>query len=412
MKSNIKRIFSILLILFVSLFVFSCEFPTGTNQEGEDEIEEGIEYNIEYVLNGGTFNDEYPKTYISGKTTELTSPVKGGYRFTGWYDFETDLLVESISDTVSGDIKLYAKWESAIIYSNIIYNTNGGTLYETADGPYPTTYLEGTAQGLAPAYKDGYYFRGWYKDEALTERMISISRSQTGDVVLYAKWEEKTMENTYIGILGDSISTFYSPTSSFNSLYTGTNQYYYPIYCSTISSVTQTWWYKTCQGLSARLHVSNSYSGGTVIGSGESSGNNSLRLAKLTQNGIAPDLLIIWLGVNDAVAKYSVESFGEVYRSMIWKIQEMYPSIQIFICTLPYETYTDGIYREAYNTEIREISEELEVPLIDLTVAWDSTTEVKNNWTYLNDNIHPSAKGMDVISQICVKTIKNYYNLD
>ena len=75
------------------------------------------EYKITYVLNGGTNNEENPATYIPGTYTELKAPVKAGYEFAGWFadsTFQTN--ISAITEYVSGDLTLYAKWESEAQY--------------------------------------------------------------------------------------------------------------------------------------------------------------------------------------------------------------------------------------------------------------------------------------------------------
>jgi len=366
-------------------------------------------FEIEYVLNGGVMTTSFNTNYDFGSTYTFPTPQKASYNFIGWFDYETDELVEGLDALTYGDIKIYAKWEYAEIVRTITYQLDGGILPENAK----KEYTEGIQQALPTPKKEGYYFRGWFTNVELTSRISVITKTQVGDVTLYAKWEEKCMENAHIAILGDSISTFYSPESSVNSLYTGNNQFYYPRYATSITSVTQTWWYKAVHALNAILHVSNSYSGGTVTGTGESSANNSVRLSKLVQGGVAPDILIIWLGVNDCGGGVSTTNFKASYKTMLDKLETMYPEMQIFICNLPLTTLTNvEAGRGDFNKVIEEIGAEYNIPVIDFSKAWSSETEQVNNWTYLNDNVHPSALGMNVISQLVVKSIKEFYGIE
>ena len=76
--------------------------------------EKSCRYSINYVLNGGEFNTEYPTYYDSGAgVLELVSPVKDNYRFVGWY---TDSgmrgsPIEYINTNGYGHVTLYAKWQ-------------------------------------------------------------------------------------------------------------------------------------------------------------------------------------------------------------------------------------------------------------------------------------------------------------
>lgn len=69
-------------------------------------------YNISYVLNGGSGSTTGTYQYGVGLAS-LPTPTRTHWIFGGWYrneDLSGD-AVESISDTESGDITLYAKWE-------------------------------------------------------------------------------------------------------------------------------------------------------------------------------------------------------------------------------------------------------------------------------------------------------------
>lgn len=71
-------------------------------------------FTISYVLNGGTLVSEAPRSYKEGETVFLVEPTKDNYEFAGWYlksDFSGD-SVSVISNKTTGNITLYAKWES------------------------------------------------------------------------------------------------------------------------------------------------------------------------------------------------------------------------------------------------------------------------------------------------------------
>lgn len=72
-------------------------------------------YSITYVLNGGTLPTDAVTSYKEGTTTFLKEPTKANSNFLGWYtksDFSGE-KISVIANTVSGDIILYAKWESS-----------------------------------------------------------------------------------------------------------------------------------------------------------------------------------------------------------------------------------------------------------------------------------------------------------
>jgi len=74
----------------------------------------------------------------------------------------------------------------------IEYVLNGGTLSDDS----PTTYASGKITELGSATKelenseDGYVFLGWYLDEELTQNILYIPSTMTGNIKLYASWSE------------------------------------------------------------------------------------------------------------------------------------------------------------------------------------------------------------------------------
>lgn len=88
---------------------FEVKVPKGTTLTNT--------YKIEYVLNGGTNNDQNPTEYKVGETKELLAPTKGEVEFQGWFNnekFEGEAIT-SLPKGLSGDYKLYAKWAPATV---------------------------------------------------------------------------------------------------------------------------------------------------------------------------------------------------------------------------------------------------------------------------------------------------------
>lgn len=66
----------------------------------------------------------------------------------------------------------------------IKYELNGGD----SVGENPNEYLSEEGVVLQKAYKEGYYFVGWYLDEECTRRKDVIAVGEKGDITLYAKF--------------------------------------------------------------------------------------------------------------------------------------------------------------------------------------------------------------------------------
>ncbi len=158
--------------------------------------------NVIYVLNGGTNNSENPVYYNSDTAIALKDPTRPGYVFNGWYvDAECTLLFVEIAQGRTGDITVYASWvldeePDADVYANIIYNLNGGV--NNVDNP--ASYIYGNIIELkAPTY-EGKAFGGWYTTENFEDgtEITTISATQKGDVIVYAKWINTTYTITYV----------------------------------------------------------------------------------------------------------------------------------------------------------------------------------------------------------------------
>ena len=76
-------------------------------------LQTGVEYQIEYILDGGTMTAPNPDTALSDVSAPLPEPVREGYVFLGWYD-NSGGIGEPYLCTPFGrmdDLTLYALWQ-------------------------------------------------------------------------------------------------------------------------------------------------------------------------------------------------------------------------------------------------------------------------------------------------------------
>ncbi len=132
--------------------------------------------------------DFEPKTVSAEELDgKVLKAEKEGYTLVGWY-YDDYFTTEYITNTkIQGNINIYAKWE-AVKY-NINYHLDGGTNNEIN----PLTYTIENEVTLAEPTKEGFAFLGWYKEEALTNKVTSIAKGTTKDIDLYAKWTEEVL---------------------------------------------------------------------------------------------------------------------------------------------------------------------------------------------------------------------------
>ncbi|WP_400204061.1 InlB B-repeat-containing protein [Candidatus Methanomassiliicoccus intestinalis] len=89
-----------------------------------------VKYTITYKLDGGTNNDDNPKTYTVESSITLKDPIKTGYEFKGWFTdagFTEGAEISSIVKGTTGDITLYANWK-AIDYVIKFVNWDGSEI--------------------------------------------------------------------------------------------------------------------------------------------------------------------------------------------------------------------------------------------------------------------------------------------
>ena len=80
---------------------------------------------------------------------------------------------------------------TAVSYS-ISYVMNGGT--NNSSNPFEYTGLTETIQLAAPT-RSGYTFKGWYVDSVFADSITQIAEKSSGDITLYAKWEQIVVDD-------------------------------------------------------------------------------------------------------------------------------------------------------------------------------------------------------------------------
>lgn len=364
-----KKLFNILVMITLCLLLTSC----------------GEVHNVIFEVDGNAYGVQSIK---DGKLLDVPlEPTKDQHDFKGWYK---DGQLYDFNQKVKESFTLKAKFEK-YHYTYIFKDSDGTVLKEVNDEIYAVIEAPESPK------KPGYIFTGWDKDFMyLTE-----------DVTITATYKKLVLEGTKVSILGDSISTFYSPDSSMNSYYSGTNEFYYPLYSSEVKSVEKTWWYQVLQSTNTVLGVNESLSGSDMY----YSGSKNTRINNLGLNG-DPGIVIIFLGTNDNVNGNSNENFKNAYESTINKIKSKYPGVVIFCCTLGYSAYTGYNYTEArrqsYNQIIKELVEKYDLGLVDISSVQNGKTYNQ----YLGDNLHPNAAGMVAYAEAVTAAINAYYGIE
>lgn len=234
---------------------------------------------------------------------------------------------------------------------------------------------------------------------------------------------QRSLKGKKLSILGDSISTFdgYIPTD-YNIFYPESGD---------ISTVEKTWWFQVMDQTGMELNANASSSITTVTGdsadtTGSAPGCSSKRMIDLTpgENGPDPDILIVYMGMNDFLKSVPlgsfdgpspqsegiIENFCAAYELMIQKLNAMYPNTEIYYCTLLELSAGDtdehpdrypctnksGNTIGDFNAEIATIASAYGYPVIDLHNC-GITYETLDQYT--SDGVHPNADGAKLMAK-------------
>ncbi len=177
---------------------------------------------INFDTNGGNSLDRL--VYNSADIT-IPSPERDGYTFLGWYydngAWQQEFTIDSLENiTPKSEITVYAKWA---LNRYINFETNGGTECEAINFTTSTNY------DLPTPTKPTYIFKGWYMDSSFDtpydKSLISFDDYETA-IVLYAKWEEKKVQNiTFYGT--PKLEYYFGEEVDPNGMYADVEYYYY-----------------------------------------------------------------------------------------------------------------------------------------------------------------------------------------
>ena len=143
-------------------------------------------YTVNYVLNGGTMQEENASVLHAGESIKLKDPQKTGYNFLGWYDENSETANRYEWLTGEKDITLYALFTPKEYI--LRYEFEG--VYENQINPSFITYGEEIT--LNKTILEGHDFIGWYTDSENGNKIEVINSDNIdGLSVLYARYVAK-----------------------------------------------------------------------------------------------------------------------------------------------------------------------------------------------------------------------------
>ena len=241
------------------------------------------------------------------------------------------------------------------------------------------------------------------------------------------------LEGKLISVIGDSISTFdginnnpaINPTLEGHAVYYTEGRY--------DMSPSDTWWQQTADALGAEILVNNSWSGSCVLvdNKGPDSASYGIRSENLHDTqGRTPDIVVIYMGTNDfdtvkdsfgdpLAVNYGTllnadgthgtpETFCEAYALMLAKVKYHYPDAEIYCMNIldRRSLLGDKTEIDAFNGYIETIAAASGAYLVDIYRDSGIGADSVSCMTYIADEVlHPSAAGMDAISNCLISAI-------
>lgn len=202
-----------------------------------------------------------------------------------------------------------------------------------------------------------------------------------------------------ISVLGDSISTFEGFTPPAGTYYTRAFAS-----VSGVASAEDTWWMQVIHGLNGSLLANHSWMGSSVSLPGLLPACSPSRIRKLSADGIQPDIILFFSGMNDVIGYISPEIFRRDYAAALQECNRQYPNAKILCATLPWGYISaERAARDragdpyiAYNAAIRAASGAERAAVMELAaLRYEST-----------DGAHPTAKGMAQIAKAWLRGIR------
>ena len=219
-------------------------------------------------------------------------------------------------------------------------------------------------------------------------------------------------------VLGDSISTLDGYTQPDEAAYyAGMQKFKADVFVP-----EDTWWGQVVEALGGVLWPNHSFAGSTVVKKRgcliPSYGCSDERTAALARDGIPPDVVMVFMGINDwgggvKIAPDEGEGeelsiFAVAYRRMLQKLRHNYPSAELWCLTLPVSVWSEredfsfpyciaGRHIEEYNGVIRDCALQCGARLIELYRPTQPHDTV--------DGFHPNVAGMKILSRHVLEQI-------
>ncbi len=178
-----KKILTLALLCAVALGAVSCS-------GGDDGGDSKPQYTVTFDADGGSPAPAAQKVKEGETVTAPPAVTRAGYAFLFWS--QNGSTAYNFSTPVTANFTLTAHWQSeaTVEYWQVAWELNGGA-WPSGDNHAERVVKGGTLAEPAAPTKTGSTFDGWYKEEALTNKITfpyDVS-AVTADFTLYANWK-------------------------------------------------------------------------------------------------------------------------------------------------------------------------------------------------------------------------------
>ncbi len=210
------------------------------------------------------------------------------------------------------------------------------------------------------------------------------------------------LKNKRLSILGDSISTYVGVSNNANI---NPTVGYNPVFYKPPFPREKTYWELVLDHFGMVLCVNNAWSGGNLSGKCDpTSGVNRAR-ELADARGNKPDLIILFMGINDLGRGVTPEVFAENHRLTLNTLKELYPEARVCCVNIPDREPYFKKRAEAFN---KAIEEAVSLQGKNYFIADLFGSRLNNDFYYNNtlDGLHPDEDGMRYIAEIIIKSIE------
>ena len=275
------------------------------------------------------------------------------------------------------------------------------------------SFRAGALNTLGQASPSSIFWDIYYKSSNDFEKHIESLEEKEEEAKEAAKLLElqSVIGGKNISFLGDSITTFqgYSNDATNTNSTIGSNAIYYTG-SNYVTNVNDTWWKQTANNAGLNVLVDNAWSGDRVTSRGQTR-NTQLHDDTGENAGTNPDIIVVYLGINDYDGGVAVSTFETSYDTMIKNMMEKYTEADVFLLNfVPNNANSRATSdMEAYNKVVADTATKYGATLVD--IYKESGITASNKCTYMGDSscLHPNVAGMTAMANVVTKTMYNKY---